>query len=185
MRYSPFATCTALFILGSALTLRASGQAEYTANRDYSFSTFIVGSQLKTGLNTTNPAVIFGADATRHFKRLPWLTPSLEVRSGISPGKLYSEETFQGGIKVESRIGRFHPYADFLIGKGLIQFEGGHRDNSLVPSVGFGLDYTLSSRWSLKADYTHQSWDLGKASPTFSPSSLSFGIAYRFNFGKE
>jgi hypothetical protein len=185
MGYSPFARYIAAFVLAFVFALSASGQAEYTANRDYSFSSFIVGSQLKTGLNTTNPAVIFGADATRHFKRLPWLTPSLEVRSGISHGKLYSEETFQSGIKVESRIGRFHPYADFLIGKGLIQFAGGHHDDSIVPSVGLGLDYTLNSRWSLKADYSHQSWDLGKRSPTFSPSSVSFGIVYRFNLGKE
>ena len=178
-----------LFFLTFALSLRASAQAEYTANRDYSFSSFLAGSRVKTGYNTTNPAVILGLDATRHFKRFPLFTPSLELRFGLAPGASYSEQTYQVGLKVESRIGRFHPYGDFLVGEGVIEFNknaGKYTyDNSIVPSYNGGVDFTLNSRWSLKADYNRQSWKLGKASPAFDPSTLSIGIAYRFNFGKE
>lgn len=174
-----------LVILGVGACDRALAQADYTANRDYSFSTFIAGATANTGFNTTHPAVIFGADATRHFKHFPLLTPSLELRVGLAPGKSVSERTFQGGLKLEHRIGRFHPYGEFLIGTGAIRYGSRFSDNSIVPAYGGGVDYSLSSRWSLKVDYSRQSWKTGTESPTFNPSTLSFGFVYHFNSGKE
>ncbi len=162
------------------LVPRVQAQATETATRDYSFAAFATGSETSTGVGPRNAGATVGFDVTRH---LHLFDPSFEVRVGIAPGPTISERSVLVGFKVEKRIGRFHPYGDFLIGTGTIAHtRSGFTDNSTVPSFGGGVDFDLSKKWALKADYIRQSWKVGKETTGFSPSTLSIGIVYGFHF---
>jgi hypothetical protein len=145
-----------------------------------------------------NLGITAGADLTflnlsRHFK------PSIEIRGTypIDDGHIASEKNFLGGVKVEYPVHRFHPYGDFFVGRGEIDYNNGGfivivsptetlnylSSNTTIYSPGGGLDYDISHTIALKADVQVQHWDVpvlpsGSAWAT----SLTFGAVYNFDF---
>jgi len=137
----------------------------------------------------------FGA-ATGTFTNMPLrlLRPSIEVRGTypIYDGHVDSQKNILAGVRVEHAFGRLHPYADFLIGRGEIDFgQGGFvvgdieyiSTNTTIYSPGVGVDYSLGHGLAVKADLQYQHWDTPVVSSgTIHPAALSLGAVYHFNF---
>jgi len=129
---------------------------------------------------------IAGVNVTRYF-HFP-VAPSLELRANIATGPAVNESSYLVGARAQANLGRrFYPYADFLIGPGAIHFNqifipGYTHDNSLVKSIGGGVDIDLVRHFQVKLDYQQQFWKIGKEIAGFSPSLLSVGVVYRIPF---
>ena len=93
---------------------------------------------------------------------------------------------------MEYPLGKFHPYADFLIGRGQIDYHSpgfifGNTlyisTNTVVYSPGVGVDYNFTHNLALKADAQFQHWSTPViASGTIYPVALTFGVVYNFDF---
>jgi opacity protein-like surface antigen len=178
-----------LVLLAAVLPCSARGQAGATATKTLGLSAFGGGSHVTTDYSAGGSGFIVGGDVTRHLR---WFDPSLEVRFNYGEGPAVTEKTFEGGVKVEKPIGpggRFHPYADFLLGYGVIDFKhpvvysnGPYAsDNSIVYGVGGGLDFDVSPQFAIKGEYQYSHWSLGTGN-TLTPTAVSGGIVYRFHF---
>lgn len=121
------------------------------------------------------------------------LRPVVEVRGNypLYDGQVDRQKSFEGGLKVERQIGALRPYANFLIGRGEIDFKKGLlvgdllylKTVSTVYSPGFGVEYDVTPHWSAKADFQYQYWNTpAVASGTVHPKALSAGAVYRFDF---
>ncbi len=132
-----------------------------------------------------NKGEMLGLDITHHFG---WpVAPSLEVRANRGAGPTDIERSVLVGLKAQGELGRFHPYADFLVGGGTIVFvipiPNYHADRSTVYSYGGGLDYDLPYHLQAKVDFQGQKWNLGIQHPfPLTPQLLSVGVAYRIPF---
>ncbi len=136
-----------------------------------------------------------GVDLTYLPFRL--LRPTLELRGTypVDNGTLDGQRNFQGGIKVEHDFGRLRPYADFLIGRGQIDYGfGGFRvgdilyisSTSNIYSFGGGADLDLTPHVALKGDVQVQHWDSPVViSGTLYPVALTLGGVYRFDFNSH
>jgi opacity protein-like surface antigen len=101
-----------------------------------------------------------------------------------------SQDNYLAGPKVTVlRRGKFIPYAKVLAGIAQCNFPyqiGTGRYLALAP--GGGLDYRLSHRVALRAEYEYQLWPSapgisGEPSHGLTPSGFSVGFSYRL-FGK-
>lgn len=80
---------------------------------------------------------------------------------------------------------KFKPYAKFLVGLGKNNFPyniGYGKYFAMAP--GGGIDYQLSSRFAVRADYEYQIWPSapsipGQTNNGMTPNGFSAGIAYR------
>ena len=179
----------------------ASAQAKITADKDAEFDAFGAYTWIDRAYETTdtNNGATFGVDYTHFIKRYRGLiTPSFQVRGTVAAGSgsNSSEKTIEGGLKLATTWRRFHPYGDFLIGDGAINFPLPAnpapgvlyytRDTSFLYIYGGGVTYDIKRDWSAMVDYQHQYWDLGKvgsSAPTrFYPEVLSFGVVYHIPF---
>ncbi len=113
----------------------------------------------------------------------------------IDGGAIDSEKNFLAGAKVD-RI--FHqvidPYADILVGRGVIDYlNGGYvnaadtliytRSPSTVISPGAGVDIALTGHFWLKLDGQFQHWDTPvTASGSLYSTALTAAAVYRFDF---
>jgi hypothetical protein len=99
------------------------------------------------------------------------------------------------GLRVDVLLGRrFHPYVDFLFGRGEMDYAGNGYiyDNFVydvtttnVYSPGFGLDYDLTEHFALKLDGQLQQWSSEPtASGTVESKVGTIGVVYRFNFNR-
>ncbi len=186
-RLTLYTVCAGL--LASALM----GQSRQTATRTAGIDVFGAFSDTNTAFYGPDRKYggMAGVDFSlyKYFPRLSGrITPSLEVRGTDTPGTPVAERSIQGGLKVAYNWHGLHPYGDFLVGGGTILFsppaplEPGYvyaSDSSFLYVYGGGLTYDILPRWSLLADYGHQSWDLGFDPPiTFTPQSVSVGVVY-------
>jgi hypothetical protein len=182
-----------LFSSLSAVSFNALAQSTPAATQQLQLSAFIAGTGTLTDLSGgKNLGITAGADITvQHFRLF---RPAFEIR-GTYPvygGTISSQKSFLLGPKVEYPMGRFHPYADFLIGRGGIDYlRGGYvfgnlkyiSSNTLVYSPGVGLDYNLTHNLAVKADFQYQHWDTpAVASGSIHPKAFTFGGVYVFDF---
>ena len=135
-----------------------------------------------------NNGATFGAFYTRYLR---WFSPGVEFRVKIADGETVDEKTYGGGVRVEKPIGRFRPYADFLISAGTINYHfrappikpNGQpylSDSSVVYTYGGGLDYDLTKSFSARAEFQGENWSMGGYTPiTLTPKMWSFGLVYR------
>lgn len=143
-------------------------------------------------LGGRNGGITLGADLT--FMTVPHVKPSFELRgtAPIDDGHIDSQLNFLLGPKVEFRYNRFHPYGDFLFGRGQITYQNGGvlygntlylKTPSAIYSIGGGLDYQITDRWGAKADFQYQHWHTPfyGYSPIH-PKAITFGVTYRFDF---
>src|SRR5271156_829630 len=144
----------ALFAAISALTHTAYPHAPPAGTQKPQLSAFAAGTGTFTDFEGgKNLAITAGADLT--FLNFRTFRPSFEARGTypIDGGHISSQKNFLLGPKVEYPIGHFHPYVDFLIGRGEIDFHSpgfivGNflfiSTNTVVYSPGLGLDYNLT-----------------------------------------
>jgi len=146
-------------------------------------------------LGGKNAGITLGGDLT--FQTVPYVRPSFELR-GTAPfdsGHVDRQINFLLGPKVEYPWHRFHPYGDFLFGRGQITFlNGGYLQNNLryisagtaVYSFGLGVDYDLTDRWAAKADFQLQHWHTPiVGATTIYPKATTFGAVSHFNFNEH
>jgi hypothetical protein len=190
------AKLVALFAAIPFLTCAGYAQSRSTASQQLELSAFAGGTGTFTRIaGGKNLGITAGIDLT--FLSLRLLRPSVEVRGTypIDKGTIDSQKNFLIGPRVEHRFGRLHPYADFLIGRGEIDYRNGGlavgpllylSSNSTIYSPGGGVDYDLGRRLGVKADVQFQRWDAPPAvAGTIYPVAITVGAVYRFGFGSR
>jgi opacity protein-like surface antigen len=195
MTYTKISAKLALFTAVSALTHTASAQAAPAGSQKLQLSAFVAATGTFTGLEGgKNLGITAGADLT--FLGFRRFRPAFEARGTypIDKGQISSQKYFLLGPKVEYPLGKFHPYADFLIGRGQIDYHAPGfvfgdvlyiNSNTMVYSPGVGLDYNLTHNWAIKGDVQFQHWDTPvTASGTIHPTALTFGVVYNFDFNR-
>ncbi|MBB5342417.1 hypothetical protein [Tunturibacter empetritectus] len=185
-------------ILSAALPLtypapNALAQSTPTATQQLQLYTFAGATGTFTNLaGGKNLDITAGVDITiLAFRRF---RPAAEIRGSypIDEGTISSQKNFLLGPKVEYPLGRFHPYADFLIGRGAIDYlRGGYifgnfrylNSNTLVLSPGVGLDYSLTHHLAVKVDFQYQHWNTPAVpSGSIRPKATTLGAVYVFDF---
>jgi hypothetical protein len=169
--------------------------AHPTAARDLQLSAFGGVTGVYTGLSGgKNFSITAGVDLG-----LPaWhsIRPSFEVR-GTYPtdrGLVDSQKSVEGGLRVDFLLNhRIHPYADFLFGRGQMNYyQDQYRFNNAVYSLtttyidaaGAGFDYDLSDHLALKVDAQGVRWGSAPTtSGTIYSTAGTLGVVYRFGFG--
>jgi opacity protein-like surface antigen len=98
----------------------------------------------------------------------------------------YKESSFDGGVRWVMHYHRLHPYAKGLIGVGHAtapnpgQIVGGSTPGTyFLFALGTGLDYSLSDKINVRADFEYQRWT-NFPPHGLTPPILSIGAAYRF-----
>lgn len=201
--YRFFASLTAGLVLGFAVLAPQSLKAQSipTASRGFVPSAFAGITGTYTGLNGgRNLGITAGLDLG--FKPFFGLLPSIEVRGTypVDNGSIVGEEHVEGGLRVQKRYGRFRPYADFLFGRGELNYQkGGYpvplqafrylQTTTNVASPGLGVEIDATPHFALLLDGQFQIWDV-----PFDPSGQSansskiysfpgtIGVVYRFNW---
>lgn len=185
-------TALAVLMMFSLATLQAKAQSDAAAVQPLALSVFGMGTGTWTNiLGGRNLGVTAGGDLA--FLTYRRLRPVIEVR-GTYPfyeGQVDKQKNFMGGLKVEKQIGPLRPYANFLIGRGEINFKNGLQEGNLlytktvttVYSPGVGVEYDVRPQWSAKVDFQYQYWDTpAVVSGSINPKALSAGVVYRFDF---
>jgi hypothetical protein len=182
-----------LATLSSASAARAQ-RTNATAVQPLQLSVFGGASGVYTGLSGgRNLSVAAGIDLG--LPPLLGMRPTVEVR-GLYPvdiGVIDSQRDILGGLKVDFLLNhRLHPYADFLFGRGQMNYGtyGFLYNNYIyaltttyVYSPGAGIDYQLSEHLGIKVDGQYQRWS---STPTPSGTIYSevgtVGLIYIFDF---
>jgi len=185
-----------LFVVFSVIHC-SYAQSISTASRQAELSAFAGGSGNFTGLNSgKNLDITAGLDLT--FLRFRYLRPAIEVRSSYPfySGQVGGQKNILAGPKIEYPRGRLHPYANFLVGRGAIDYSNSgyivgnieyQVSNSFVYSPGIGVDYNLFRSFSAKADYQFQHWNTPTviASGSIYPKVVTLGLVYTFKFNSR
>ncbi len=162
----------------------ARAQATATATQQLALSAFGGGTGTYTGLlGGRNLGITAGADLA--FMSFHRYRPILEVRGTfpVHKGQIDAQKNFLGGLKVERQFGRLHPYVDFLVGRGQVDYQRGGlqigtvlflSSTSTVFSPGVGLDYDLTPQLAIKGDFQYQHWDVPFATLNGAPASATF-----------
>jgi opacity protein-like surface antigen len=189
-------TITLLF--AAAVLPAAHAQANSTDIRSLQLYAFGGATGTYTGLNAgRNLGITAGIDLG--FSGYHGFLPLLEVR-GTEPfddGGVDAQKNFLGGLKVERRYGGFHPYVDFLYGRGQIDYQGAgyinpagdilyQQTNSNIYAFGGGVDYDISSTLAIKADIQIQHWVVPvTTSGDLYSKPITLGVLYRFGYGRS
>jgi opacity protein-like surface antigen len=195
MTYTKIAVKLALFTAVSALTHTASAQAAPAGSQKLQLSAFVAATGTFTGLQGgKNLGITAGADLT--FLGFRRFRPSFEARGTypIDKGHISSQKNFLLGPKVEYPLGRFHPYVDFLFGRGEIDYHAPGfifgdslyiKSNTFIYSPGVGVDYNLTHNFEIKGDVQFQHWDAPvTTSGVIHPTALTLGVVYNFDFNR-
>lgn len=184
-------------LLVSALTFLPMARAQQalpTATQPLQLSVFSGFGGVFTGLREgKNLDLLAGADLG--LSPVHGFRPTVEVRGAypVDGGSVDSQKSILGGIKTDFLLNHhLRPYADFLFGRGQINYHGGYQFNNQiyvltttnVYSFGGGFDYDLTEHFAVRLDGQFQKWGYA---PTASGNIYSkvgnAAIVYRFNFG--
>ncbi len=184
-----------LLFFSLAASSFAGAQAFPTATQPLQLSAFGAATGTYTGLGGgRNLGITAGVDLG--FKPFYRFYPTAEVRGTypVNGGQVDAQENVLFGIKLARFYGRYHPYADFLFGRGKINYQnGGYPDPtgtllyldtvSNVFSYGGGLDLDLTDQIAFKVDAQFQQY----AAPVTTSGhiyskAISLGLVYRFDF---
>jgi hypothetical protein len=193
MRISRMLSTAALLMAIAAPRDRCFPQSIPVAVQQMQFSAFSAATPITTGLGQgKNLTITVGADIA--FVGLRRIRSVIEVR-GIYPiasDNVDKQKSFVAGPVIEYTVGRFSPYADFLMGKGAINYlHGGYvfgkekyiSSSSVVYSPGVGMNYSITHHFALKADLQYQHWDVPVvASGKINPTVVPLGGKYMFDF---
>ena len=179
----------------------AKAQGVPTASRRFEPSVFLGVTGTYTGLEgSRNAGITAGFDLGFH----PFfgLLPALEIRGTypMNSGAVVGEESFSGGLRVTKRIGRFRPYANFIFGRGQLNYQNGGyvvpsqnfeyiQSTSNILSPGLGIEVDFTPHLSLLLDGQYQHWTVPFTPDSNSTDSSSIyskagtiGAVYRFNW---
>lgn len=155
-------------------------------------------TETSTGFAGQNTAITAGG--TLRFHSLFHVEPGIEYRATypVRSGSVAGEEYFLYGPVLRTQVKSFHPYVNFLIGRGAINYQSGgflsgtdlySKSFSALHSPGGGVDIDLNENWALKADAQWQLWQVPVLSTgTTRALSVSLGMQYRIHlphFGKK
>jgi len=170
-------------------------QSKVTADKTMDVSVFGGYLYLNPDYGRSGSGFTAGADLTQYFG---WrVAPSFEVRGNYASMPDASESTALVGFRLKTDFHRrFHPYADFLVGAGRINFKqppepGYTHDSSVVYSYGGGVNIDVHRNFAAKIDFQRQSWNLGRGPSVtagqtpdvmLAPMALVVGVAYRIPF---
>lgn len=195
------ATTRLLAAIGLLLPALASAQSAPTASRTLDPSVFLGGSGVYTGFTgAKNLSVTAGLDLG--FRPHFGLSPSVEVRGTypLDSGQVAGEESVLAGLRIGKRYQHFRPYADFLVGRGELNYEdGGYvvpaqsfrylQSTTNVLSPGLGTEVDVTPQFALLLDLQLQHWDLpfSTGSTPANPGSIyskvaTVGVVYRFGW---
>jgi opacity protein-like surface antigen len=188
-----------LSLLVATISLVQAAAAQYakpTASQPRQFSVFAGVTGDYTGLSGgRNLSLTVAADYA--FAPSLGLRPTLEARGtipSIDKGNVFAQKEGMGGLRVDFLLGhRFHPYVDYLFGRGQMNYIGasGFLYNgayqqlftSFVSSPGGGLEIDVREHIVIRIDGQVQQWK-NKNVPTESgeiESKLAtVGVVYRF-----
>lgn len=178
------AAILSVVMFGQATPSRAQVAAPATATQQLALSAFGGGTGTYTNiLGGRNLSVTAGADLA--FLTYRRYRPVLEVRATypLHKGTIDAQKNFLGGLKVERQLGRLHPYADFLVGRGQIDYQRSGlqvgallflSSTSTVFSPGVGVDYDLTPNWAVKGDFQYQIWQVPFAISNGQPGAPVF-----------
>lgn len=177
-----------------ALSVTADAQSLSTASKGAEISFF---GAYAVGTTDYGPHTLKGISAGGDFTIFPHfvLKPSLEVRGNeLFANDLTEKTVLVGGRGQVDWRGRFHPYADVLVGGGEIVFHpdpvpGYTGDRGKVYSYGGGINIDVTHHVAAKLDFQQQNWNLGPNSYavasgdfTLTPRLFSAGITYTLPF---
>ncbi len=187
-------TLALLLTASSWVCVATAQQATPTASQGMQLSAFGAASGDYTGLaGGRNLGITAGADLALAPYR--WLRPAIELRGTypIHGGTVVSQKDALAGLRVNFLLGRrIHPYGDFLVGRGEMDYQGssGYTFNgynfivstSYVYSPGAGFDYDFTPRFAVKIDAQIQRWGGPAPTPSGTIDSTvgSIGLVYRF-----
>jgi hypothetical protein len=177
-------TLSLSFLLGfAAIAPPASAQAKLAADRSDEIAPFAELTDVNPDWGPTdNIGYTVGLDYTHFIRSI--IRPSLEIRITSANGSSVNERVYSGGLKLATSIRGIQPYAIFLLGHGNIDFvhpDGAYRgDNSIVSSLGAGVDLGITEAIRLRLEFTHQHWNFDPN--TLTPVTLSVGISYALPF---
>lgn len=173
-----------------ALPTAATAQAIAPESSTYHFQAFGLYTAASPGYEPSGASsfdplgLTLGADVMiRPFRSIQ---PGIEARASFATGSQVRERTLLPGLRLQTHIGRFTPYINFLVGIGDEYNEKQTNpslklDNSIVYSPGGGVDYQISPRFSARLDYQRQFWEINNHPVVkFQPSWYSVGVVYRF-----
>jgi len=194
MRLKNFAVGLGTLTLAMMSAVSARAQATPTASQLFEISAFGGLTGNFTGLQGgKNLSITAGGDI--RFRRYFGVNPAIEVRGTypMDKGTISSQKNVLAGLKVEKQYGRFHPYGDFLFGRGAIDYAHAYpaaegtltylRTTSNVLSPGVGVDIDLSQHLAFKADMQLQRYATPvTASGSVYSKAITFGAVYRFDF---
>jgi hypothetical protein len=193
MKYTQTLVKLALFTATSTLAHTASAQATPAGSQKLQLSAFAGATGTFTNFEGgKNLGITAGVDLT--FLAFRQFRPSAELRGTypIDEGHISSQKNFLVGPKVEYPLGRLHPYVDFFVGRGQINYLNGGfifgntnyiSSNTFIYSPGVGLDYNLNHSVAVKVDAQFQHWNAPPtASGVIHPTALTLGVVYNFDF---
>jgi opacity protein-like surface antigen len=146
------------------------------------------------------PRTYNGFTAGADFTIFPPLRfdPSVEVRFTRSHSYDMTEKSFLVGPRLQKDFGRdhYHPYIDFLVGRGSFNYSGvvpvgfSNTASGFALSYGGGIDIDVTHHVSLKLDLQQQSWSMGTnrffkpngETFTLAPRTYTVGATYHFQF---
>ena len=195
-------------LLAALAAPRASAQALYTATQLESLSVWAGATETLVNLPVVtngsasnlfnggrNMGITVGVDL--RVWQFHGILPSVEIRGTypVASGTIAGEENGLVGLKIERQFGsRFHPYGDFLFGRGEVKYHAPgylspdgfflyQQTYSNVLAGGGGVDVDLTHHFAAKLDA--QLWNQ-KIPVTTSGSldsiALTVGAIYRFDF---
>ena len=177
-----FGAVFTLLLAATSIVSRAQATSA-TATQQLALSAFGgVNGTYTNLLGGRNLGITAGGDLA--FMSFHRYRPVLELRGTvpIHNGQIDAQKDFLGGLKVERQFGQVHPYIDFLVGRGQIDYQRGGlqigsvvflSSTSTVFSPGAGLDYDLTHHWSVKADFQYQHWDVPFATIDGRPAPIT------------
>ncbi len=173
----------------------ATAQSDATAVQPLALSAFALGTGTYTDvLGGRNLGFTGGADLS--FLSYRRFRPVAELRGNypVYNGRVDNQRSLMGGVRIERSFGQLHPYVDFLIGRGAIEYPNGLQNGNLVffrtvstvYSPGLGVDFDVNRSWAAKFDFQYQHWDTPAIpSGVINPKVLSAGVVYRFDFNRR
>ena len=180
-------------LAGAALlTQSASGQAhKETAIQAMRLQVYGVGSYMHPQYGSVQTGGGFGVGGAAGFTlhHVHRLEPAIDVRYTYGTNSALTETFLGGGARLTYHMARFHPYGDFMVGTGNINFKqvdptypNYRHDDSTVYMFGGGLDYDLTQTFALRVDFQQQKWQLAVGNVPFYPTHASVGLRYQFHF---
>jgi hypothetical protein len=97
-----------------------------------------------------------------------------------TPMNLY-EKTYEIGGRYHRNYGRLAPYAKFMIGRGVFNFQNNVANLAYnMFAIGGGTDVRVNRSLNARADFEYQNWS-GFPPHGLNPMVATFGVAYHFH----